>query len=207
MLLRAVYSRVPYSHRKEFDRTQQRLCRDYRTPGYEVQIAGWNLAEKDEACILGVWEDERAFFHFMESSAMSSDSDSQQLMHSSQISMWSPTHNFTGVTESAPSFQDQVVRIVQITVMAGRQEHFRDTLDHVWEPGMTDAGIERGIFLEPAGAEEDNRNFLIVGQWEQWAHARFYLTNFGELLNKARPDLDVAALEGRVMELEPDWCF
>lgn len=112
-------------------------------------------------------------------------------------------HRFDVKTGFEPRFTDaDVVRVAHCRVHEERVEHFTLMQEKVWNPAMAGSpGMLRGLF-----GEAPDHEFLILSMWQSAAeHGKYRAERVERLSLRAQIEVDIAALAGDVVDLEPSW--
>jgi hypothetical protein len=87
-------------------------------------------------------------------------------------------------------------------VHAERAEHFTLMQQKVWNPAMAGSpGMVRGLFGEAPGDE-----FLVLSMWLSAAeHGKYQVDRVERLSVRAQTEVDIEAISGDIVRLEPTW--
>lgn len=135
---------------------------------------------------------------------------SHDRLHASQVGTYTDLnvslfeYRFDVKTGFRPEFRGaDLVRVAHCTVREDRIEHYTLMQEKVWNPAMAGSpGMVRGVFAQSRGEDE----FLVLSMWDTAAeHGKYRTERVERLALRAQTGADIAAIDGDVIDLEPDW--
>ncbi|MCU7730043.1 YdbC family protein [Actinoplanes sp. KI2] len=187
--------------RAAFGLGQQAWARLHGTPGFLGQGGGWSRETPGVAQIFGFWSDQPSYQSFMD--------DAHDLIAAAQTGTFDDLRVHVldqrlGIAHGLPAGLGgaSLLRLAHCHVPEHRRDHFIQAQARVWNPGMAAShGMRGGVFAE--GAETE---FLVLSAWETPAdHQRYLDERFHRLRATARPEVDLDAITGDLVNLEPSW--
>ncbi len=196
------------SNRDAFDAAQRIWERLRYCDGLVGQIGGWDEADANRACILGIWRDaaayERFFAHVHDAVTLANGQAASY--ESISVTVADAVVRMPG---AAASLRDAiaaagVLRVADCKVGPGRRDHFVGAQLETWTPEMAEAdGMLGGIFSVAHG---DPSRYLVTTLWrDQAAHATYVRDRLPDLRSRAAVDGDLVRLDGTIVPLEPGW--
>ncbi|MFD6619986.1 YdbC family protein [Streptomyces albidoflavus] len=187
--------------RRGFERGQRKWAGLLGEPGFRGQGGGWSRKQPDVAHVFGFWESRAFYDSFMARTHDRLAAGQTGTYRDMQAKLFD--HLFDVKTGFEPRFTDaDVVRVAHCKVHAERAEHFTLMQQRVWNPAMAGSpGMVRGLFGEAPGDE-----FLVLSMWLSAAeHGKYQVHRVERLSVRAETDLDIEAIDGDIVQLEPTW--
>jgi heme-degrading monooxygenase HmoA len=178
------------------------------TEGLIGQVGGWNVKDPEEACVLSLWSDRRAyeaFFKFVHDSVTYKNKQ-RDTYESLDISFGTSLVRMPGACRGLVDaiHGARVLRVADCVVRPSARNHFIDMQLTTWAPGMEAAeGMLGGAFSAMA---ESDRRFLVTTLWASEAlHEAYAEDVLPGLQVVASGSGDLEAIQGRLIRLEPAW--
>jgi heme-degrading monooxygenase HmoA len=208
MLIKWILCKVSEDTREAFSQSQANWTRLKTVDGFLGQVGGWNRNEPLEACIVAFWRDQQAFDEFMKfhHDSIVEGNGQQGTFHALSVILYEGVFEIAG---SAVSLQEalssgELLRVAENVLYEGRDEHFIEQQQRVWNPGMqTYTGMLGGAFGRKCG--EDVRYLVLTVRQDEAAHHEYAETAVASLRAQAQVDMDVESLVGRLVLLESRW--
>ncbi|MFI6645117.1 YdbC family protein [Streptomyces sp. NPDC050504] len=193
--------RCTVADRRGFEQGQRKWAGLLGEPGFRGQGGGWSRTRPDVAHVFAFWESRSFYDSFMARSHDRLAGGQSGTYRDIEVKLFE--YRFDVKTGFEPKFTDaDVVRVAHCVVHEERVEHFALMQQKVWNPAMAGSpGMLRGLFAEASGSE-----FLVLSMWRSAAeHGKYRAERVERLSQRAETELDVAALSGDVVDLEPSW--
>ncbi|MBN2909952.1 YdbC family protein [Polycladomyces sp. WAk] len=207
MLIKWIVCHVPEENREFFSQAQQQWSALRDVPGFVAQFGGWNAADPAEACIVGLWKDRDSYTAFMEKIHDEIYVSGRQQETFDRIAV-------TIMEEILPVghlerlclggwMEAELIRVADCRVLPGREDHFLQMQQEVWNPAMEQTdGMLGGVFAGDVSA----RRFLTITWWKSAKLHRAYVKNHvANLREQAQLDLDIEQLVGYEVWCKPSW--
>ena len=187
--------------RVAFGLGQQMWAQLHGVPGFLGQAGGWSRETPGVAQIFGFWSDSSSYQDFM--------GGAHDRIAAAQTGTFDGlrVHVFDqrlGIGRGFPAglAGASLLRLAHCHVPEHRRDHFVQMQADVWNPGMAASpGMCGGVFA--AGAEGE---FLVLSAWEATADHQSYLDErLHQLRDAARSVVDLDAITGDLVDLEPLW--
>jgi hypothetical protein len=197
---------VPSADRQRFSEAQQRWAPVAQEPGFICQIGGWDEGSPNTACILALWHAPDAHARFMRRRHDSLLDAAQQAgtYRSLQVTTGSVILDMPGAeTDSVAAVtRARLLRVADCEVRSDREDHFRDSQEHIWAPGMNGAdGMLGGVF-----SQLGEHRYLVTTGWRDHAsHEGYRRDRLPALSKRAAPTNDLRRLQGYVVHLSDAW--
>lgn len=207
MLIKWIVCRVPEEKRESFSRAQQQWSALQDVQGFVAQFGGWNVADPAEACIVGLWKDWVSYTAFMEKihDEIYESGGQQETFDRIDVTVMEKMLS-VGQLERLLSggwLEAELIRVADCWVLPGREDHFLQMQQEVWNPAMerTD-GMLGGVFAGDVSA----RRFLAITWWKSGELHRAYVKNHvANLREQAQMDLDIKRIVGYEVWCESRW--
>ncbi|MEC4015863.1 YdbC family protein [Streptomyces sp. H27-D2] len=193
--------RCTVGDRRGFERGQRKWAGLLGEPGFRGQGGGWSRARPGVAHLFGFWESRAFYDSFMARSHDRLAAAQSGTFQDAQVRLFE--YQFDVKVGFRPQFSDaDVLRVAHCGVRADRVEHFTLMQEKVWNPAMAGSpGMLRGMFGRAPGDE-----FLVLSMWDSATERGKYRPERVERLAlRAQMAVDVTALAGDVVDLEPSW--
>ncbi|MFI0235044.1 YdbC family protein [Streptomyces sp. NPDC016845] len=187
--------------RRGFERGQRKWAGLLGEPGFRGQGGGWSRRHPDVAHVFGFWESRAFYDSFMARTHDRLAAGQTGTYRDMQAKLFD--HLFDVKTGFEARFTDaDVVRVAHCKVRAERAEHFTLMQQRVWNPAMAGSpGMVRGLFGEAPGDE-----FLVLSMWlSAGEHGKYQVQRVERLSVRAETELDIEAVDGDIVQLEPTW--
>ncbi|MCB2156100.1 YdbC family protein [bacterium] len=208
MLIKWIHCEVSSEQRDAFDRAQQQWSSLADCDGFILQVGGWNLRAKNEACVIGLWRDEASYSAFMRDihDSITTISHQEKTYDSCrterfdvQLRMDGTSHNLSEGISNA-----EVLRIARCKLRPGREERFTEVQESIWIPGMRGAGMSCGLFGKHKS--DPSPTCIVISAWEtEQVHAAYVDGPFRDLRRRASIEDDVSELSGALVKLLSEW--
>ncbi|MFC7533176.1 DUF4937 domain-containing protein [Actinoplanes sp. GCM10030250] len=180
---------------------QQAWAELHGVPGFLGQGGGWSRNTAGVAQIFGLWNDPASYQAFM--------GGAHDRIAAAQVGTFDEVRvrifdQRLVIGEGFPADHSaaSLLRLAHCHVRKRRQAHFVRAQADVWNPGMAAApGMCGGVFAQSGEAE-----FLVLSAWRTAGdHQRYLDERFGQLRERAGLTVDLDAVTGDVVDLEPSW--
>ncbi|MDN4593666.1 YdbC family protein [Polycladomyces subterraneus] len=207
MLIKWIVCNVPEEKREAFSLAQQQWSALRDVPGFVAQFGGWNAVNPAEACIVGLWKDRDSYTAFMEKIhdeiyISRGQQETFDRIAVTVMEMMLPVGHLEGLL-SGGWMKAELIRIADCWVLPGREAHFLQMQQEVWNPAMEQTdGMLGGVFAGDMSA----RRFLTITWWKSAELHRAYVKNHvANLREQADLDLDIERIVGYEVRCEPSW--
>ncbi len=208
MFLKWIVCDVPNKRRTAFSDAQQQWQSIRCATGLVAQVGGWFPAGRsDMACILGIWQDARAYSRFFEylhdavtDVNMQADTySSARIGNYVQLLEMGGSHGLAGAAQRAG-----FLRIADCRVAPGHRNSFIAKQMTIWQPAMaSQPGMLGGAF---AVHSDDPLRFLVVSLWSDVSkHDRYASERVPGLRKRAQVDDDLEEISGYHLRLLREW--
>ena len=187
--------------RAAFSRGQQVWAELHGVPGFLGQGGGWSRTTAGVAQIVGFWSDSSSYQTFMDGA--------HDRIAAAQVGAFDRlrVRVFGRRLDIGPGFPVgfsgvSLLRLAHCHVRERRQSHVVRAQAEVWNPGMAASdGMCGGVFAQ--GGESE---FLALSAWRTTEdHQRYLDERFHRLRETAGLAVDLDAVTGDVVDLEPSW--
>jgi len=207
-LVKWIVCQVREEQRAAFDVAQRQWGRLANAPGFRGQIGGWDHADPTQACILALWEDERAYRHFMDKlhDEIADQNAQAHTYNAIQVSMAESLLPMPGryPTLAAALANGTILRVADCAVRDDRVDHFTTVQAQVWLPAMAaSAGMLGGAFSRQ---QTEHLRYLVTTLWDTPAnHEHYAATSVPLLREQADVTSDLASLCAYCVMLVAQW--
>lgn len=205
MIFKWIHCKV-HENRKEAFSTAQEQWKDTSTaPGFIGQFGGWDLNNKESACIVSLWKDDKSFKNFMDNIHDNITDANNQLetYYEIDIKFMDPQLDISGKYEKLYQavIDAKYLRVADCLVRKDHVQHFEKVQSEVWIPAMSSTnGMLGGIFTK----KEDN--YLVASLWDGLnSHQKYSDEQVSKLREKADVSSDIETMIGRLIEIIPEW--
>ena len=189
------------SDQDAFSLGQQAWTELHGVPGFLGQGGGWSSITAGVAQIFGFWRDPSSYLAFMDWG--------HDRIAAAQVGTFDELRirTFNRRLDIGHGFPldlsvVSLLRLAHCHVRERRQAHFVRAQTELWNPGMAAApGMCGGVFAQNGEVE-----FLVLSAWRTAGHHQRYLKErFGQLHDRAGLTVNLEALTGDLVALEPNW--
>lgn len=217
VLLKWIDCHVPAERRDAFSRAQEQWDALRDVTGFVGQVGGWQRGEPDRAGILAVWDDRVAHDAFMGEihDRIVDGSGQAETYDRLAVTLFEEILDMPGAAGDMASAVEQgtFLRVADCVLHPKRRDHFVEVQRDVWRLGMSRTdGMLGGVCGEACGkmgTVPDNHvppRFLVATLWESaTANDAYVAATLPSLRVRAKPQCDIARLEGWAIVLEPRW--
>lgn len=208
MILKWIVCKVLNNKKEEFSFAQEEWKALKDVNGFIGQIGGWDLKNASNACVLGVWENSRAYRHFMDNihDQIFHKNNQKQSYESISVTLFKSLFDIPGDYKQLRDSltKGRLLRIADTIVNDNRKQHFIKVQKEIWNPGMSKAsGMYSGAFSKVSGTL--NR-YLVTTLWkDERSHQKYVETILPLLVQQAEVEKDIKSIQGRFILLENKW--
>lgn len=208
MIAKFIVCRCSAAQRAPFELAQIQWNALSGAPGFCGQFGGWSQAEEPLAVILGLWQSQDHYQHFMRDihDQIYDASDPGRIYEELSTTLFDQIFAVPGQLDFMTNALSQArfLRIADCQVREDRRRSFIEAQQRVWNPGMA----ESEDFL--AGAfcvhQSDGFRFLVASLWRsEEAHERYQETLFPELHRASGVKQDCESVKGYKVPLVLNW--
>jgi len=208
MLLKWIVCQVSRNQRAAFSRAQRQWSALRSVGGFCGQVGGWNLKEAGQACILGLWADQKTYGHFMEQvhDGIVESSGQRRTYGAGSVLLIDALLDIEGTrpTLDAALADGGLLRVADCLLKPGRAAHFIEMQRTVWNPRMADAGgMLAGAFGLVQGQAD---HYLVFTLWKDEGVHRSYVERvLPTLQQRAKITDDLRQIRGYAVNVELGW--
>ncbi|MGB8320789.1 MAG: DUF4937 domain-containing protein [Ignavibacteriaceae bacterium] len=208
MYIKWIICRVKENEKQYFSRAQEKWARTSETNGFIAQTGGWNLINKNEACIISFWKNKELYEIFMRDLHVEIIKDNKQTNTYNEIfveyfrSIFS-MEGVAGTLKEAVQ-KGNILRIADCLVKPEKIKHFEKMQSEIWLPGMRGSkGMLGGTFSKN---EQNNLRYLVSTLWDNKQNHTDYSEKKIPLL-KVQSDVvnDISDINGKIIIIEETW--
>ena len=177
-------------------------------PGFVGQLGGWDLKSKNDACILGIWQNQESYQVFMDQyhDKIVSHNEQGDTFETIDVSLLQPISDMPGVHDKMTNCIEaaKIIRVADCFVRPEREEHFIEVQETIWIPAMSQApGMLAGSFNKVLG---DSIRYIVTTSWvTEEAHENYVHNTLPSLRAAASVSEDVQQITGRLISTVRDW--
>ncbi len=208
MFFKWIVCHVPLEKRDSFSLAQTKWVELATIPGFVGQLGGWDLLSKNDACILGIWQNQKSYQVFMDQhhDLIFVDNKQGDTFKTIDVSLLQPICNMPGVLDNMRNGLEiaKIIRVADCMVRPEREEHFTEVQRKIWIPGMSEApGLLAGSFNKVIG---DGIRYIVTTLWISGESHELYVRNTLPFLSSAAAvGEDVQHITSRLVSLIPSW--
>jgi heme-degrading monooxygenase HmoA len=201
MLFKWITCRVHEHMRDAFFAAQTKWTTLANMPGFIGQLGGWDLKSRNEACILGIWQDQESYNAFMDQhhDRIFQKNEQARTCESIHVALLQPVCAIAGSYENMHQClrPAEVMRVADCFVLPEREKNFLEVQEKIWNPAMGKAeGILAGSFTRVLNRE--NR-YIVTTLWSSVeAHNRYVRKTLPSVSEAACVPQDVQQITGRL---------
>lgn len=208
MVVKWIVCDIKNNLKKEFSVAQEQWMETQNAIGFIGQVGGWDMENKNTACIISFWENEKFLKLFMENIHDKIFFSNKQYEYYNSIDV-EYFNSLFGMGTKSSSLIDllsnaKLLRIEIWKVKQDKIEYFEMVKKNVWFPEMKKVKGKLGGFCSKA--ESDSLRYLVSAFWDNTGDYKSYMER--ELQgHKVNPDTknDINQITGRQILLVDSW--
>jgi quinol monooxygenase YgiN len=179
MYIKWIGCRVKKNERQNFSKAQEKWERTSGAKGFIAQTGGWDLQNKNIACLISFWENKDSLEVFMKDLHEEIIKDNKQTNTYSEIFVEYFTRIFNMEGEAGTLKEavqsGNLLRIADCTVKPDKIKHFEKMQSEIWLPGMWESnGMLAEIFSKN---NNNNLRYLVSTLWDNFQNHTNYSHN------------------------------
>lgn len=208
MYIKWIICRVKENERQNFSRAQEKWERTSGANGFIAQTGGWDLINKNEACIISFWKNKELYEIFMRDLHDEIINDNKQANTYNQIFVEYFTSIFimegaAGTLKEAIQ-KGNLLRIANCIVKPEKIKHFEIMQSEIWLPGMrVSKGMLGGMFSKN---ENNNLKYLVSTFWDNIQnHTNYSHNKLPHLQEESDAANDISEITGKQILIVNTW--
>jgi hypothetical protein len=206
VLVKWMVCKVLPHERVKFSLAQEEWIALKEVNGFIGQIGGWDLIEKNCACILALWEDMDTYNHIMKQAhdEIFLKFKQNKYYESISVTLYECLFNIQGINRH---FYDSIhtgkfMSVTDATVHDSFKENFIKVQKEMWNSGNGSAsGMYSGVISDTL-----ENKFLISILWKnQLSHQKQVETKIQFFRDQPDPENPLKSINNRIINLEPKW--
>ncbi len=208
MYVKWIVCNVRENLRKEFADTQEKWIETQDADGFIGQVGGWDLNNKNDACIISFWEHKESLQSFMRNihDKIFYGNEQSKLYESISVVYFESEFDMEGSSSSlAEAIRlGKLLRVADCWVNQERIAHFEEVQQTIWLPGMKKAnGMLGGLFSKEAGGIS---RYLVSTFWDSVEnHNNYVKRNLPIFRKEAQVAQNLDTMVGRQVLLIDSW--
>jgi len=208
MYIKWIVCQVKEGMREAFSRAQEQWISTAQAEGFIAQAGGWNIEDKNEACIIAFWESREHLEQFMASlhDRIFEENRQSATYHTISVSYFDSLLEMDGQADSLKEAirNSSLLRIADCDVWPESVKHFEAVQRSVWLPGMKQSeGMLGGMFSK---ASNQPHRYLVSTFWDSAEHHDRYANEKVPVLReKTAVGQDLNHITGRQIALVESW--
>ena len=208
MYIKWIICRVNENERQQFSEAQEKWESTSNADGFIAQTGGWDLQNKNEACIISFWENKELYEIFMRDLHDEITRDNKQAKTYNEIFVeyFAGIFNMDGESSSLKEAVQNgyLLRIADCIINPEKVKHFEKMQSEIWLPAMRESkGMLRGTFSKN---ENNNLRYLVSTFWDNIRNHTEYSKNKLPLLRyQADTTNDISEIKGKKILIADNW--
>lgn len=208
MYIKWIVCKVKEHKKQNFAEAQEKWESTSDSNGFIAQTGGWDLKNKNDACIISFWESKEYLEAFMQGPHDEIIKSNKQINFYNEIFVehFKSIFNMEGEAGTLKEAVEKgnLLRIADCIVQPEKIKHFEKMQSEIWLPGMRESkGMLGGAF-----SKNDNHNlrYLVSTFWDNIDNHTHYTKNrLSFLQNEADVSHDITKITGRQILLVSSW--
>ena len=208
MYIKWIICRVKKNERQQFSEAQEKWERTSNADGFIAQTGGWDLQNKNEACIISFWENKELYEIFMRDLHNEITRDNKQAKTYNEIFVeyFAGIFNMDGESSTLKEAVQKgyLLRIADCIVRPGKVKHFEKMQSEIWLPAMRESKrMLGGTFSKN---ENNNFRYLVSTLWDTIRnHTNYSKYKLPLLRDQANVTTDISEISGRKISIVNAW--
>lgn len=179
MYIKWIVCCIKKNFEKEFSLAQEKWIKMQETSGLIGQIGGWDLKDKNTACVISFWEDQKSLEYFMQNIHDKIFLENKQVEYydsievgyfNSILSMEGECSSLVDIIKNA-----KLLRIADCFVKQNNIDDFEKVQNEIWLPGMKNSnGMLGGKFSQ---SNNNSSRYLVSTFWNSLENHDNYVEN------------------------------
>ena len=208
MYIKWIVCKVSEYKKQNFSEAQEKWESNSESNGFIAQTGGWDLRNKNDACIMSFWESKEYLEVFMQGPHNEIIKSNKQTNFYNEIFVEHFKSIFSMEGEAGTSKEAvqkaNLLRIADCIVQPEKIKHFEKMQSEIWLPGMRESkGMLGGTFSKN---ENNNLRYLVSTFWDNiYNHTHYTKNRLPLLQNEANVSNDILKITGKQISLVDSW--
>lgn len=179
MYIKWIVCCIKKNFEKEFSLAQEKWIKMQETSGLIGQIGGWDLKDKNTACVISFWEDQKSLEYFMQNihDKIFLENKQVECYDSIEVGYFNSILSMEGECSSLVDIikNAKLLRIADCFVKQNNIDHFEKVQNEIWLPGMKNSnGMLGGKFSQ---SNNNSSRYLVSTFWNSLENHDNYVEN------------------------------